>query len=525
MTARFPILTFLAAAGLFFAASVASGADSFDAARFNLWLALGLAFALNPLKLRGKALAAWGLCGLVGALAGLILPAHIAGVWLFAAFLLTGAIFAKTAADNGADKSGGDTLIILAAGFFNLSLITNTAHTDIQYDFASCFNYIEYILENNFLFWNENPLLNRPSYSAYHPILHFLLAAGEIRLAQAAGADMRTAAEAAQVCFCFYMLWYYFLAGRILRLCGLTGSVRRAALAFVCFFPAYNAIAGFFNNDCLLLPLQAGTVYYALLYYHNGGRKNLLWCGIFATAAALTKLSGVLVLPMVATALFLRWRKAGYGRRIWTELAVFAGLLAGGLAIWPLYQHFRLGVGADFVPPQTHLSLAGYGLWERFNPFGAFFYENRYYNDFGINLWETMTKTALFGQWDFSMRGADILPLIAALELFYKLLLAATWGAAAYFVGGFIFGKKMTAETGLMLVLLGGLLAGQILFGLRHPFMCNQDFRYVALTALPIALLTAQLAAALPAGLKRTLTGLMAAFGVAAATVWWRISF
>ena len=123
------------------------------------------------------------------------------------------------------------------------------------------------------------------------------------------------------------------------------------------------------------------------------------------------------------------------------------------------------------------------------------------------------------------MRGADILPLIAALELFYKLLLAATWGATAYFAGGFIFGKKMTAETGLMLVLLGGLLAGQILFGLRHPFMCNQDFRYVALIALPIALLTAQLAAALPAGLKRTLTGLMAAFGVAAATVWWRISF
>ena len=100
--------------------------------------------------------------------------------------------------------------IILAAAYFNLSFITNTGHTDVQYDFASCFNYIEYILENNFLFWQENPLLTRPSYSTYHPILHFLLAAGEMRLAtvletemlnaelpaMGAGANMLLAAEA-----------------------------------------------------------------------------------------------------------------------------------------------------------------------------------------------------------------------------------------------------------------------------------------------------------------------------------------
>ena len=79
-----------------------------------------------------------------------------------------------------------------------------------------------------------------------------------------------------------------------------------------------------------------------------------------------------------------------------------------------MYQHYFLNVGFDFVPPQEHLSLKSYGLWQRFNPLGALFYPQMFYNDFGINLWETMTKTALFGQWDFSMRGADIMGLITA---------------------------------------------------------------------------------------------------------------
>lgn len=174
----------------------------------------------------------------------------------------------------------------MAAAYFNLSFITNTGHTDVQYDFASCFNYIEYILENNFLFWQENPLLTRPSYSTYHPILHFLLAAGEMRLAtvletemlnaelpaMGAGANMQLAAEATQVCFCFYMLWYYFWPENFAFLPAFPGGIPRRA-GFYLFLPGVQRHRGIFNNDCLLLPLQAGTVYYSLLYYRDGGRK------------------------------------------------------------------------------------------------------------------------------------------------------------------------------------------------------------------------------------------------------------
>lgn len=591
---KFPVLSFLGAAALFFTTTIAASIYGLDAARLNLWLALGLVLALNPLGLGGQKLTAWGLCAGIAALAAVMLPARIWGVWLFAAFMAAGGMlkgFYPLADDNTNNEAAipYGRLIILTAAYFNLSFITNTEHTDVQYDFASCYNYIEYILENDFLFWRENPLLTRPSYSTYHPILHFLLAAGEMRLATVlgagmlnagigadagagimvsgagiqnaelgvgAGANMRLAAEAAQVCFCFYMLWYYFLAGKILRFFRLRTAVYCGALAFVCFFPAYNAIAGFFNNDCLLLPLQAGTVYYSLLYYRDGGRKNLAFILLFATAAALTKLSGIIVLPLTGAAILLRlWqqrKEPGNRRRLaetknkqqksgaenkrqLAETAVFGGLMLAGLAIWPLYQHYFLNVGFDFVPPQEHLSLKGYSLWQRFNPLGALFYPQMFYNDFGINLWETMTKTALFGQWDFSMRGVDIMGLITALVLTYKALLVLAVVAAAY-----LGAKKrqtralrQTQAFWLTMILLAGILAGQVMFGLKHPYMCNQDFRYVAIITLPVALLLAQFLDKVPETGRRvwgTLAcgaglALIAAFAFLSAFVWWRISF
>ena len=384
--------------------------------------------------------------------------------------------------------------------------------------------------------------------------------------AKGAGDNIHLAAEDTQVCFCFYMLWYNFLAGKILRFFRRSRAAYLGGLAFICFFPAYNAIAGFFNNDCLLLPLQAGTVYYSLLYYRDGGRKNLARILLFATAAALTKLSGIIVLPLTGAAIALRlWqqrKKPENGRRLTqtknkpqkndtedkrllpihkqlksgaenkrqlAEAAVFGILLVAGLSIWPLYQHYFLNVGFDFVPPQEHLSLKSYGLWQRFNPLGALFYPQMFYNDFGINLWETMTKTALFGQWDFSMRGADIMGLITTLVLIYKALLVLAVVAAAY-LG---VKKRQSQAFWLTMILLAGIIAGQIMFGLKHPYMCNQDFRYVAIITLPVALLLAQFFDKLSNAGRRTGKtfacgaglALIAAVAFLSAFVWWRISF
>lgn len=505
----FSVLKFLSVTTVFITATAASVCYETNTAQINLWLALALMLGLNQPKLNGKKFAIAGLTALISALTAVILPAHIWNVWLFAFFMMTVYMLSEKKFTNG---------LIYVAAFFNLLFITNTAYTDVQYDFASCYNYIEYILENNFMFWKENPLLTRPSYSTYHPILHFFLASGIIRIAQFFTANSTAAAEAVQVLFCSYMLWYYIIAAKILRLLNAKKFVYCAGLAFICFFPMYNAIAGFFNNDCLLLPLQAGAVYYALLYYRDGGRKNLFYIWLFAVMAALTKLSGVLILPMVAAALGMRlWKHRN--KTIFNELLVFGLCLLLGCAVWPLYQHFVLELPAGFVPPQEHLSLKTYGLWERFNPLGAVIYEKMFYNDFGVNLWETMTKTALFGQWDFSLRGADIMELITLVVWLYKGILCITTGIVLYL----LFTQGKSPLLWLTLFLLAGLLIGQVLFGLMHPYMCNQDFRYVALLPLPIAMIWITAADRTAVSLLHKIQILLYGFALSATVIWWYV--
>lgn len=504
------VLKFLGCAGIFITATAVAVCYGLDAARINLWLAMAVVLWLNPTGLSKNNFMVAVMVALIFGLVTFWISNNVWSVWLFLGFIVV--LWGLSEKD---DYSCGKLLIYTAA-FFNLSIITNTVYTDIQYDFLSCYNYVEYILDNNFLFWRENPLLTRPSYSTYHPILHFFLAAACIRIVELFTANTTAALEAAQVLFCFYMLWYYFIATRILRLLNVRGGAYLASVALVVFFPLYNAIAGFFNNDCLLLPLQAGTVYYALSYYQNGGRKNLFFIWLFATMAALTKLSGILVLPMVAAALGLRlWQKRN--KETFGQLVVFGVCLLLGISVWTVYQHFIFGVNAGFVPPQEHLSLKPYSLWERFNPMGAVLYEKMFYNDFGINLWETMTKTALFGQWDFSIRGARIMNVISLLVIVYKLIVVVTGGMIIYLMATY----KKNIYLWFAGILISSLLFGQVMFGMMHPYMCNQDFRYVALLPLPVAMIW-NLGLSSACGIwQKSGVVLLGGFSLFSAFVWW----
>ena len=506
---------FLLALTAFWAVSLADFFLKVNLSQLNLMVAGGFFILYNPTGLFGNKRLEFGLCTLLILVATFFIPAKTWGPWLFCLMVGLSIFFSK----ESLSFLVIGRLIIWTAAFFNLAFITNTRINDVQYDFSSCYNYIEYILENNFMFWHENPLLTRPSYSAYHPILHFFTAAGVIRLGELLNVSKEFASEAVQVLFVGYMMWYGLLCAKILSLFKLNRFSFGALLAFVVCFPVYHAIAGFFNNDCLLLPLQAGVIYYSLLYYYNGGKKNLIYVWLFATFAAATKLSGILVLPFVGAVLVLRLARY-QNKETFIEEFVFGLLLLLGVMIWPLYQYFVLHIDFSYVPPQAHLSLQGHNLWERYSPFGAFVYERMFYNDYGVNLWETMTKTALFGQWDFTVRGGAIMPVITSMVFIYKVILGLIFIAFLWL----LFKAKSKSMCGLSVVLLFSLLGGMILFGLRHPYMCNQDFRYVAVLPLIWMMILAQFTEVSYLRLQRIVAFVLTLFAVLSCFVWQYVS-
>ena len=485
-----------------------------DVAGLNLCAAILLLWLFNPMRLNdNKCLWFGSIIAIIIALTFFI-SAHHWGVLMFAL-----AEFICFLLSDKKETDGIAFLIIALAAFANLSFITNTDIGAVQYDFLSCYNYIEYVMENHLMFWHENPLLTRPSYSAYHPILHYLLAGFAVITGEAIGATKAAANEALQVIITGYMLWYYVLCYKILELCPFKSAIKLVLLAFIALFPVYNAVAGFINNDCLLLPLQAGAIYYTLLYYINGGRKNLFFIWLFITLASLTKLSGVLVLPMVGVALFLKLIKEKKQSIFWEEV-IFGIAVLAGVALWPLYQYYVLHISADFVPPQNHLALTQFSFWERFSPLKAFIYERMFYDDYGENLWETLTKTALFGQWNFAVRGEKIMGLIPVMILGYKLINALMILAVAYLIIKSP-DKKLTA---LFITLLFGLLGGLIAFSVKHPFMCNQDFRYIAILPLAYALILGQFTEQMPPIFKRTTLVILSLFAALSCFIWFFVS-
>lgn len=487
----------------------------FQCTQYNLLAAELLVTIINPTQIRRNRIFFIIIIAiLIFTITFFISPAIIAP-WLFILFLAL-TLYCGTISSVAIY---GYYLIWIAA-FFHLSFITNTSISDVQYDFASCYNYFEYILENKFLFWNENPLLTRPSYSSYHPILHFFLAAIIIKTGSFFNSNITAVNEALQILFVSYMMWYGLIAQRILKFFSFSNIVFLSLLAFVVFFPDYNAISGFINNDCLLLPLQAGALYYAMLYSQNGERKNLYYIWLFITAAALTKLSGILVLPVITFALLYYFRKY-CSKKVFAELFIFGILLILGISIWPLYQHFYLHIDYDFIPPQSHLSLQRYNLWQRFSPIPMFSYQQLFYNDFGINLWETLTKTALFGQWNFSYRGYSISWLFPVFTHLYQIIIVLVLLGFLYLC----FKRKNTYLFIFSSILIFSLLTGIFLFSLKYPYMCNQDFRYIALLPLAFTLLLGQAMQKLPSMIQKLICILIISFAFIANFIWYWISF
>lgn len=106
---KFPVLSFLGAAALFFTATLTAGIYGFSASKLNLWLALGLTMALNPLGLNGKRTAAWGLCAGIAAAGAFALPAQIWSVWIFAAFLAAGGLLKRLYGNDGMPNNEAKT--------------------------------------------------------------------------------------------------------------------------------------------------------------------------------------------------------------------------------------------------------------------------------------------------------------------------------------------------------------------------------------------------------------------------------
>lgn len=182
-----------------------------------------------------------------------------------------------------------------------------------------------------------------PRYEAFQPPLYYIIAAGTLRITGMAG-DVPEFTDttsfpppsgnprpASLLYLRFLSILFGFLtlliAWRTFNGLGILNRTERlGALGFIAFLPTYVGITATVNNDALAVLLSTVAIHYALK--DPARKRDVFLAGLAAGLALLTKLSAVIVLPVLLLPAFRsRERPGGRGSGLIGRLAP---LIAGG---------------------------------------------------------------------------------------------------------------------------------------------------------------------------------------------------
>ena len=110
--------------------------------------------------------------------------------------------------------------------------------------------------------------------------------------------------------------------------------------------------------------------------------------------------------------------------------------------------------------------------------------------------------------------------LIKLMIVLYKIVIATSIVSFGYIA----IKEYKNKYTWLLLCLILSILSGHIMFSVKHPYMCNQDFRYVGILALLISCIIGRFLTNMPKLVQQILVTIIILFAIVSQTVWWYIS-
>lgn len=398
--------------------------------------------------------------------------------------------------------------ILLGAAAFSLHAvyILYTAYLVRQHDVLDIQSpighqaYMLYFVNHNFALPNFDP---RSVWEFYHPPLHYWVSALWIKLQMLFGTDPATAVENVQYLTLFYSCAALIISYRILRILQFDGAALIVSFAILCLHPSLILLSGSINNDMLGIVLSFAAILYALRWYQNPTRKNILLLALWIGLSMMAKSSGILAAPAVAFLFLRKFLKAKDSRLIfWKQFGLFLAVSIPLGLWWSIYCKIRFGMPIGAVTglqPDNPQYLGHdspiqrlFGMdWHHFSVFENWNWQG---GVFEYNLWIALLKTALFDEAELFVSGPG---LIFSQMLFgVNVLLAAGMLVCIILSVVYAWRKKAaikTCQAGFrpftlfFTVLFVTYLLFYIGFCFREPYACTQNFRYIVPTLLPAA--------------------------------------
>lgn len=354
--------------------------------------------------------------------------------------------------------------------------------------------YICYLLEHNWKLPDFNPTT---VWSFYHPPLHHYLAAFCAKISLFFGAQLEQALENVQFLTVFYGVCILLISYKLLKKFRLKGFALLLPYTILCFHPSLIILSGSINNDELCLLLTLLTAYGAILWYEKPTLKRICILALLFAATMLTKMSGLLLAPVVG---FLFLARLLQKRKEWKSF--FAQFLAFAILCIPLSLSFSIrNLILWHVNPFFTLSLGDYmytgnSLLERIfllhkeqfaSPFVIYNVtpENMLAVDRNILLY--LLKTSLFGDKFFLSADSPYIGIAWGLHIVNLLLLILALAGMIMEVLKIVYTaikeKNFTSyilECFLFLI-YGCSMGSFLMFCFKYPNACSQDFRYIIL--------------------------------------------
>lgn len=366
--------------------------------------------------------------------------------------------------------------------FLRMHYFTVTTFWEREHDVYGHIQYIELLMKNIFTL----PSIS-DGWVLYHPPLYYIFAAlwgNIVTLFTTSHSEFLRLMQVQSVIFSIIFLFLCVWLSKLIFI--KTEEVYRSLFIALCAtFAGLLFFAARINNDVLVVLLQLLCVITIVYWWQNTRMKYWYIALCIACLAILTKTSSLLLLPILGICLLF----SGKPLRKIVYHAFFATCIVACLTGWFFYIRFILEASRDLAGNIHNLNSVlripnSPEIIIQFNPL-------RIIRDPYVDLldpysgreffWEYWWKTALFAASNYGSGFRILASTIATLSMTLLLLC----------IRGVIQSMRNWDRKYLPLMTTGAVfLFGHVVYRFLAPFSVSQDFRYSAISILPILYFT-----------------------------------
>lgn len=357
-------------------------------------------------------------------------------------------------------------IVLSAAILMNVWYVSSSWGNVRQHDYFNFVMFADYFVKNHFFIM---PPVSYLQSVYYHPPVWGLISGLFMYFLEF---DTVRFMSFFAVIGAYILMWHFMTKLKIKE------NIQLWLFMFYCFYPVHGIMSNWVNNDAFVYFLMIALIYITFLWYEKTSWKNTVILSGVLLGAGMTKFSGLMVVPSIGFLMLCKLIAVPkkLDKTLWGQFVII-GL---GAILGFAWGFFLLYFNLPLLPQPLDVevqSMQAYSLNERLFSFAGWthpFVDFKGLNQVEPNVWLTLIKTSLFGEWGWQ-----------GLAWGYILYACAyIWLVLAFLGFVYLLLKPIESDfslNGALVILFFAVLMAWINFWLDYPYFCSTEFRYTAI--------------------------------------------